>query len=134
MCILGAITLPSFLSQAGKAKESEPKQYIGSMNCAQKGKIAENGTFANSVDKLELGIKTDTVSYKYSVKVLNKAAFNYGVSKNENMKSYVGAVFLLPATNVDTKTTKNEMTTKAIMCVTKFLSKTQPANPLLKNE
>ncbi|HBB34438.1 MAG TPA: hypothetical protein DC064_22270, partial [Cyanobacteria bacterium UBA9273] len=33
--ILSAIALPSFLNQANKAKESEAKQYTGSMNRAQ---------------------------------------------------------------------------------------------------
>jgi type IV pilus assembly protein PilA len=47
-----------FLCNANKAKQSEAKQYVGSMNRAQQAKFAENGTFATSVDALGLGIKT----------------------------------------------------------------------------
>ena len=35
--ILSAIALPSFLNQANKAKQSEAKTYIGSMNRASAG-------------------------------------------------------------------------------------------------
>ena len=38
--ILSAIALPSFLNQANKAKQSEAKQYTGSMNRAQQAKLA----------------------------------------------------------------------------------------------
>jgi Ca-activated chloride channel homolog len=40
-----AMAAPSFLNQANKAKESEGKQYIGSMNRAQQSKYAEKGSF-----------------------------------------------------------------------------------------
>jgi type IV pilus assembly protein PilA len=65
--ILSAIALPSFLNQANKAKESEAKQYTGSMNRAQQAKFAELGGFATTVDALGLGIKTQTTNYKYNI-------------------------------------------------------------------
>ena len=52
---------------ANKAKQSEGKQYVDSMNRAQQAKFAENGTFSTSVDTLGLGIKTEITNYKYSV-------------------------------------------------------------------
>src|SRR4028118_514736 len=61
--ILSAIALPSFLNQANKAKQSEAKQYIGSMNRSQQAVYAENGRFATSVGELNLGIKTTTQNY-----------------------------------------------------------------------
>ena len=72
MCIgvLTAIALPSFLSSANKAKQSQAKQYVGSMNRAQQARFAENGTFSTSVENLGLGIKTETTNYKYSVDLL----------------------------------------------------------------
>ncbi|OCR00853.1 hypothetical protein BCD67_24320 [Oscillatoriales cyanobacterium USR001] len=105
----------------------EAKQYVGSMNRAQQVKFAENRVFANSVDELGLGMKTETSSVRYSVKTTNKTAFHYGLSKDEKFKSYVGAVFLV--TNNHTK----ETSTTAISCVTKSPTKTQPPNPILNN-
>ena len=40
--ILAAIALPSFLSQANKAKQSEGKQYISSLNKGQQAYYVEN--------------------------------------------------------------------------------------------
>ncbi len=44
--ILSAIALPSFLNQANKAKQSEAKQYIASINKGQQAYYAENGDFS----------------------------------------------------------------------------------------
>ncbi|HLO50122.1 MAG TPA: type IV pilin-like G/H family protein [Kamptonema sp.] len=128
----------------------EARQYVGSMYRAQQAKFAENGRFANSIDELKLGIKTQTTTFKYSVSATKTAAFSYGIPYKDSHYSktvyfglfywdekieprgYVSAVFIVPATNVDTKATKNEMTTVGIMCVAKFPSKTQPANPILE--
>ncbi len=41
--ILSAIALPSFLNQANKAKQSEAKQYIASINKGQQAYYAEMG-------------------------------------------------------------------------------------------
>jgi type IV pilus assembly protein PilA len=65
--ILSAIALPSFLNQANKAKQSEAKQYTGSMNRAQQAKFAEDGAFKTGVDELGIGIKTQTTNYRYTV-------------------------------------------------------------------
>lgn len=63
--ILAAIALPSFLNQANKAKESEAKSYIGSINRAQQSYRLENPTFASSLSDLQLGIPTSTENYAY---------------------------------------------------------------------
>jgi type IV pilus assembly protein PilA len=44
--ILAAIALPSFLNQANKAKQSEAKTYLGSINRAQQGFYLEEGNNA----------------------------------------------------------------------------------------
>ena len=41
--ILSAIPLPAFLNQANKAKQSEAKQYIASINKGQQAYYAEMG-------------------------------------------------------------------------------------------
>ena len=134
----------NFTCIPNKARESEAKQYVGSMNRAQQAKFAENGAFANSVDELGLGIKTKTTNFYYSVNTTKTAAFSYGVpnkktsetvyfglfhwNKKVELKGYVGAVFLV--TNNYTK----ETSTLAITCVTKSPTKTQPPNPILNKD
>ena len=68
--ILAAIALPSFLNQANKAKQSEAKTYIGSMNRAQQAYYMEkSNTFANQAafGDLGLGVSTLTSNYKYVI-------------------------------------------------------------------
>lgn len=69
--ILSAIALPAFLNQANKAKQSEAKTYVGSMNRAQQALYMEKGFFASSTaadfGKLGLGVATSTTNYKYTI-------------------------------------------------------------------
>ncbi|MEG3973743.1 type IV pilin-like G/H family protein [Microcoleus sp. MON2_D6] len=102
--ILSAIALPSFLNQANKAKQSEAKQYAGSMNRAQQASFAENGKFAASVEVLGLGIRTQTENYKYSV-IGTGATIDSNTTQVGNvafglstaLKSYIGGVALITA-------------------------------------
>jgi len=128
--ILSAIALPSFLGCSNKAKQSEAKQYISSMNRAQQAYFADKGAFSNSLTALGLGIKTQTINYNYSAIATKTAAFSYGVSRSNNLRSYVGAVFLLPVSQAanDTKTTVS------ILCGTTSFGKTQPPNPIIEND
>ncbi|MEB3231835.1 MAG: type IV pilin-like G/H family protein [Leptolyngbyaceae bacterium] len=64
--ILSAIALPSFLNQANKAKESEAKTYVGSMNRGQQAFYTENGKFTSGIDDLGVGIQTGTDNYSYT--------------------------------------------------------------------
>jgi prepilin-type N-terminal cleavage/methylation domain-containing protein len=106
--ILSAIALPSFLNQANKAKQSEAKQYAGSMNRAQQAKFAEDGQFQTSVDLLGIGIKTQTTNYKYVVTgggLGNTAASNQAnANATATLRSYVGQV-AIPQGGTGDKTT-----------------------------
>jgi type IV pilus assembly protein PilA len=64
--ILAAIALPSFLNQANKARESEAKTYVGSMNRAQQAYYLENNSFSSTLGGLELGISNSN-NYTYTV-------------------------------------------------------------------
>jgi type IV pilus assembly protein PilA len=126
--IIVAIVMPSFLRQAGKAKQSEAKQYVSSINKGQQAYFAEKSAFATSVNALNalgLGIKTETTNYKYSLRVTKQAAFNYGVSKQQIEKSYVGGVFLIPA--------KDGSITTAILCKNDSPGTIKPAEPTYQN-
>ncbi|NJR21656.1 MAG: general secretion pathway protein GspH [Richelia sp. CSU_2_1] len=133
LTILATIALSFYACGGGhsKARQSEGRQYVGSMNRAQQAYFAEKSAFSNSIDALGIGIKTQTTNYNYSTIATKNAAFNYAVSRSEtkNLPSYVGAVFLFvsPAAN-------NEKTTLAILCEAKSFGNTQPPNPILQND
>ncbi|MGD1905173.1 MAG: type IV pilin-like G/H family protein [Leptolyngbyaceae cyanobacterium] len=65
--ILSAIALPSFLNQASRAKESEAKVYIGSLNRGQQAYRLEHSSFANDLSLMEVGVSTSTDFYNYSL-------------------------------------------------------------------
>jgi len=69
--ILAAIALPSFLNQANKAKQSEAKTYIGSINRAQQATFLEEQGFTNDISDLGLGIRSLTENYKYDLDTLD---------------------------------------------------------------
>jgi len=99
--ILSAIALPSFLNQANKAKQSEAKQYVGSLNKGQQAYFAERSVFSTDVPSLGLGIKTETNNYVYGVGA-SIAGANGGVTmaatpKGASLKGYAGSVFFVPA-------------------------------------
>jgi len=138
MCIgvMGAIAVPSALSMAIKAKQSEGKQYISSMNRVQHYQFAENGAFATSVDAFKFGIKTETINYKYSLRATKTGSFHYALAKGRMLKNYVGAVFLVPDYP---NAPKDAMTTTSILCETddrplfRFKPADEPAEPIYQN-
>lgn len=119
--ILSAIALPSFLNQANKARASEAKSYIGSMNRAQQAYILENDGFvttATDFAKLGLGIATETKYYTYGVtNVGTTGAQSTGIprtpdSKPAILKAYSGTVMVGQTAGGGT----GEATTLAILC------------------
>jgi prepilin-type N-terminal cleavage/methylation domain-containing protein len=117
--ILSAIALPSFLNQANKAKESEAKQYTGSMNRAQQAKLAEDGNFKTRIDDLGLGIKTQTSNYKYTIaSSVTTSVANQAIPVAAALKSYTGSVV------IGQNTATSESTSLAVLCVAKTPSQT----------
>jgi hypothetical protein len=126
--MFAAITLPSSSGCGSKAKLSEPKQYVSSMNKGQQAKYAEDGAFSNSFNALGLGLKTQTTNYNYSTIGTKNAAFSYSVARSNNLTSYVGAVFLVPVAQA----AKKEKTTVSILCAANSPGNTQPPDPILQ--
>ena len=116
--ILSAIALPSFLNQANKAKQSEARQYVGSMNRTQQAYYLEKQVFASQADfaDLGLGIATSTANYGYSIRgggggnstVTNAASAAKGATAS--VKGYIGGV------TIGTQTGTGEATTLAALC------------------
>jgi type IV pilus assembly protein PilA len=94
--ILAAISLPNFLNQAAKARQSEAKQIITTINRAQTIYRTENDRFATSFNLLATGILAgdlsfSTTSYTY---VLNASQDTTSIAANpgtdSSLKSYLG--------------------------------------------
>ena len=116
--ILAAIALPSFLNQASKARQSEAKTYVGSLNRAQQAYYLEKQQFGPALNDLAIGIAPATDNYKYSTGFQNKSAttvlkastlVNSIAAPNAGatapLKSYVGSVALItPAGSTDATT------------------------------
>ncbi|MFW9261889.1 type IV pilin-like G/H family protein [Nostoc sp. CALU 546] len=123
--ILSAIALPSFLNQANKAKQSEAKTIVGSMNRAQQAYYLENNRFVGEGNeefgKLALGVKTQTENYVYAIEgggpadvtqpaltmVTNQAQL---LNDEAPLKAYIGGVA------VSTVTETSEATTIGLLC------------------
>lgn len=121
--ILAAVALPSFLNQANKARQSEAKTYIGSMNRAQQAYYLENGTFAfnSKFSQLGLGIEDQTKNYDYSISTTaaasGAAVRNYAIPRELNgqlasIKAYGGGVSIGGVSTAGV----TEAATLAIMC------------------
>lgn len=121
--ILSAIALPSFLNQAAKAKQSEAKTYIGSVNRAQQAYRIEKSLFATDIVSLEIGIPTLTEDYKYTpVGTAGTSATITAIPKTDvtSLKSFIGKVEVITGGQ-----------TAAGACQTKQPSGTAPAAPQL---
>jgi type IV pilus assembly protein PilA len=125
--ILSAIALPSFLNQANKAKQSEAKTYVGSMNRAQQAYYLESGVFAgpNNFGQLGLGISPNTTNYNYvittptttgAIGVTNQARTQNAQS---SVKAYVGGVEVGTVNGT-------EATTLAVLCEARVSQATGP--------
>jgi type IV pilus assembly protein PilA len=127
--ILSAIALPSFLNQANKAKQSEAKTTVGSMNRAQQAYYLENNRFAGyaadgtaiadatalagEFGKLGLGIKTQTENFKYGLSPTDPTvitSYAQRVNATSPLKAYLGGV------GVSTVAETSESTTIGLLC------------------
>jgi type IV pilus assembly protein PilA len=104
--ILAAIALPSFLNQSNKAKQSEAKTYVGSLNKGQQAYFTEKSRFGSDINILGIGVKTSTVNYTYntsnaaydSTTPSNNNATSVGNTQSVALRSYAGKVQLGVAT------------------------------------
>jgi type IV pilus assembly protein PilA len=146
-----AIVAPAFLGSFGcgtKARSAEARSYVGSMGRAQQALWIENGALGRSIPALAIGIKEETDNYKYDLQGFELVAYHYGVPKNDNLKSFVGAVFVVPEKaqtsqgvnqqanpkSATKPSTKKDLTTITILCESPNLGiKTKLPKPFLEN-
>lgn len=131
--VLAAIALPSLLSQVSKARQSEGKQNVGTMNRAQQSFYLENNNaFTTNIQQLALGIRSQSDNYRYEIgdgantgsHVTNKAR-----SLKKALKSYAGVVY----TSNQTVSGVNEAITLAVLCESVNPSNTDNANGIAVN-
>ena len=112
--VLFSIALPSFLNQANKAKESEAKAYIGSMNKAHQAYFVENTRFTTNIEALGIGVTTTpTNNYQYRAytNAKTKNILSAGESQSPSaLNSYGGTVFVVDA--------EKNSTIQSILCQT----------------
>ncbi len=114
--ILAAIALPSFLSQANKAKQSEAKTYVGSCNKGQQAYYTEKSSFTDAVLDLGVGIKSETVNYTYDTTATNSGLDSTALCNSAStttgaaLKNYAGLVSLVVAGSA------SDATSVAILC------------------
>ena len=130
--VLAVMALPIFLSCANTAnnKRSQGEIYIGSINRGQQAYYLENNTFVASLPKLGLSIPSKTKDYEYSIRATKTAVFNYAIAQetaSKPLKSYVGAVFIVPVTS------SGELTTLSILCQANAPGAIKPVEPGYQN-
>ncbi|MFN5952594.1 MAG: type IV pilin-like G/H family protein [Dolichospermum sp.] len=96
--ILSAIALPSFINQAAKAKQTEAKTTISSVNKAQQTQRIENGAFATAITNLSIGLTTtSTANYDYNLVAVGtgaSATITASAKDPTSLKGYSGGVFI----------------------------------------
>ncbi|PZV14312.1 MAG: hypothetical protein DCF20_13005 [Pseudanabaena sp.] len=143
-----ALALPSFSGCGNKARSSEGRTHVGSMNRGQQAFWDEKQAFGRSIPALELGIKEETDNFKFEMQSFDLVTYQYGVPKNDKVKSFVGAVFVVPEksqtyqgsnqkanqTSESQPSAKKELTTVTILCESpKTDVKQKLPNPFLQN-
>ncbi|MEQ9548633.1 type IV pilin-like G/H family protein [Coleofasciculus sp. G2-EDA-02] len=132
--IIGLLGLYSLaanrLSCAVGAKQSEAKQYVGSMNRAQQAYFLEKGNFTDNIPELRLGIRTETENYIYSIYTTPLGVVNYSISRKFDLKSYVGGVFSFSG---QVEPWNDESGLSVILCEAKSPGTHRPPAPILED-
>lgn len=117
-----ALVAPSFSDSAQKAKESEAKVSIGSINRSQQFSYVENERFASNLEDLGLDyISSETRNYIYNVSSGQENAIVTATAKNPGTRSFVGAVFYVAS----------ERIFATVICQTERPSQVTPGQPKL---
>jgi type IV pilus assembly protein PilA len=72
--VLAAIALPSFLNQIGKARGSEAKSSLGTINRSQQAYRLEQNTFANNITNLDAKVSGNFYTYSIGAAGINTAS------------------------------------------------------------
>ena len=106
---------------SNKARQSEARTYVGSLNRQQQAYFLEKNKWAKTLEETASGINAETENYRYniqnidSIKTVNiknhpGITVQTGIAKKEGLKSYLGAAYLSNLSG------NNDLTTIAILC------------------
>ncbi len=114
--ILAAIALPSLLAQSNKARQSEARNNVGTLNRAQQAYFLEKSAFATGADAfvdLGVGIAPKTTNYQYTISSSDPAKLvgNFGLPLADILKAYAGVVYITAV--------GNQNATQALACESK---------------
>lgn len=125
--ILAAIALPAFLNQANKAKQSEAKQYVGSLMRSQQAYFLEKGAFTSSFDNLAKPVASQTTNYTYAMTSGTDLTNITGQARVNAIRGYAGGV------GIATITAASETTTTSVLCEENAPSTSAPSALTLAN-
>ncbi|MEQ9368553.1 MAG: protein kinase [Coleofasciculus chthonoplastes F3-SA18-01] len=150
---VASITPSLYTSIKASRQEYQALKNVFNLNRAQQLFFYENGKYSTQKEELKTNIKsTDSYIYSsyisivkepknlinksldklglgisdYKTKTYIQGVFNYGISRNNNLKSYVGAVVVRELSKID------EPITLSILCESKSLD-TPPPEPIHQN-
>ncbi|MDI9635501.1 type IV pilin-like G/H family protein [Geitlerinema splendidum] len=131
--VLKYIVLGNFISannRVYRARNSEAKTQVATLNRFQEFFYLEKDGFANTIDALGNPIKTQTEYFNYSLQVGENAVFTYGMpridiyemaswgflfwrrSTSRTLKSYVGGVFAI----AESASENGKLQTVSVLC------------------
>jgi type IV pilus assembly protein PilA len=91
--VLSTVALPSFLAQVGKARGTEAKSNLGSINRAQQSYRFNNGTFAPDLNTLNIeGMRINGNYYVYSITGSTGIATVQAAPTSNDLKAYAAGV------------------------------------------
>lgn len=97
--ILSAIALPTLLGNIAKARQTEPKTTIGSVNSTQQLHRGENSSFATSMNELGVGLPSTTDYYVYTITGDTDSATIIATARDTALKGYSGGVVMYTNAN-----------------------------------
>jgi type IV pilus assembly protein PilA len=118
--ILSAIALPSFLSQAAKAKQTEAKTFVGAVNRGQQAFRMENTTFTTDIAALQISVPSTSEYYNYVISPSTSASTTTFTAipingETSTLRAYAGGVTILTSGQ-----------TAAVACMTTTVSASAP--------
>jgi type IV pilus assembly protein PilA len=118
--ILSAIALPSFLSQAAKAKQTEAKTFVGAVNRGQQAFRMENTSFTTDIAALQINLPSASEYYSYAIASASGTTTLFTAlplgPEQSTLRAYAGGVTVLTSGQ-----------TASAACMTTAVSATAPA-------
>ncbi len=96
--VLAPITLPVFLRQVNKAKETQATCHIAYLMKQQNTYYHDVNSFTDSLSAIGSDSQPETENYVYKIMLFppdnQTIAAHFALSKNPNLRSYVSAIYL----------------------------------------